>query len=154
MTAIEVLHAVEQAGGSVVLNGEHIKYAIPKPAAWLVVELRQQRDKIVPLLQQRTALPPMPPGVRLVRWAPKQPPLVLQQCSVVIDVDKFISSTLAQLQARLEGRDFLAGNWGQRDLIERLEQVGVEVEVNDDQSCPSTFEDNAGEMRKPVTDGW
>jgi hypothetical protein len=39
-------------------------------------------------------------------------------------------------------------------LIERLEQVGVEVEVNDDQSCPSTFEDNAGEMRKPVTDGW
>jgi hypothetical protein len=72
----------------------------------------------------------------------------------VIDVDKFISSTLAQLQARLEGRDFLAGNWGQRDLIERLEQVGVEVEVNDDQSCPSTFEDNAGEMRKPVTDGW
>lgn len=132
MTAIEVLQAVEKAGGSVVLNGEHIKYSIPKPAAWLVAELRQQRDKIVPLLQQRTALPPMPPGVRLVRWAPKQPPVVLQRCFIVIDVEKFISATLAQLRARLEGNDFLAGNWSERELVERLEQLGAEVEVERD----------------------
>jgi len=148
MTAIEVLYAVEKAGGSLALNRGQIKYTIPKPSAWLVAELRQQRDKIVALLQQRTALPPMPPGVRLVRWAPKQPPVVLQQWSVVIDVDKFISATLAQLRARLEGKDFLAGNWGQRDLIERLEQVGVEVEVNDDHGCHCTVEDNAGRDEK------
>ena len=133
MTAVEVLQAVEKAGGSLALNRGHIKYAIPRPATWLVSELRQRRGEIVVLLQQRTALPPMPPGVRLVRWAPKEPPVLLQQCSVVIDVEKFISATLAQLRARLEGRDFLAGNWRQRELIERLEQVGVEVEVNDDQ---------------------
>jgi hypothetical protein len=63
---------------------------------------------------------------------PKQPPVVLQQCSLVIDVEKFISATLAPLRARLEGKDFPAGNWQKRELIERLEQVGIEVEVNDD----------------------
>ena len=129
MTAVEVLHAVEKAGGALALDGSRIKYTIPKRATWLVPELRQQREEIVALLQRRTALPPMPNGVRLVRWAPKQPPVVLEQCSVVIDVDKFIFATLAQLRARLEGKDFLAGNWPLRELIERLEQVGIEVEM-------------------------
>jgi len=129
MTASEVLHAVEKAGGSLAVKGDQLNYTIPRKAAWLVSELRQQRDQIVALLKRRTALPPMPADVRLVRWAPKQPPVVLEQCSVVIDIDKFISATLAQLQARLEGKDFLAGNWPLRDLIERLEQVGVKVEV-------------------------
>ena len=129
MTAIEVLHALEEAGGSLALNGGRIKYTIPKRAVWLVPELRQQREKIVELLQRRTAFPSMPAGARLVRWAPKQPPVLLERCSVVIDVDKFIFATLTQLRARLEGKDYLAGNWPLRELIERLELVGVEVEV-------------------------
>lgn len=129
MTAIEVLHAVEKAGGSLALSGVQIKYKIPKPVAWLVPELRRQREKIVELLRRRTELPPMPAGVRLVRWAPKQPPVILEHCSIVIDVDRFISSTLAQLQARLEAKDFLSGHWPRRELVERLEQMGVEVEV-------------------------
>ena len=72
----------------------------------------------------------MPAGVGLVRWAPKKPPVVLEHRSVVIDVDKFIFTTLAQLQSRLEGKDWLAGNWSVRDLVERLEQVGIKVEVD------------------------
>jgi hypothetical protein len=151
MTAIEVLRAVEKAGGSLALNRGRIKYSIPRPATWLVSELRQQRGEIVALLQQRTASLSMPPGVRLVRWAPKEPPVLLHQCSVVIDVEKFISATLAQLWARLEGKDFLAGNWPQRELIERLEQVGVEVEVNDDHACHRTFDDSPG-VRKTAID--
>ena len=47
----------------------------------------------------------------------------------MIDVDKFIFTTLMELQARLEGKDWLAGNWSIRDLTERLEQVGVKVEA-------------------------
>jgi hypothetical protein len=147
MTAMEVVHAVEKAGGSLALNRGQIKYTIPKPAAWLVAELQQQRGEVVALLQGRSAPQAMPPGVRLVRWAPKQPPVVLQHCSVVIDVDKFISSTLAQLQARLGGKDFLAGNRPTRELIERLEQVGVEVEVNDDHGRYH-IEDRAVERRQ------
>lgn len=151
MTAVEVLQAVEKAGGSLVLNRGQIKYAIPRPATWLVSELRQRRGEIVALLQQRTASLPMPPGVRLLRWAPKEPPVSLQQCSVVIDVERFISATLAQLRARLEGKDFVAGNWPQRELIERLEQVGVEVEVNDDHGRRRTSDDIA-QGRKTAMD--
>jgi hypothetical protein len=130
MTPIEMLDAVEKAGGSLVLNAGQIKYLLPKAAVWLVPKLRQRREEIIALLEGKPALPTMPPGVRLVRWHPKQPPLVLEQYSVVIDVEKFISSTLAQLRARLEGKDFAAGNWTLRELIERLEQAGVEVAVD------------------------
>jgi len=108
MTAIELVHAVEKAGGSLALKGEQIKYTIPKRAAWLVPELRQHREGIVTLLQRRKALPAMPAGVRLVRWSPKQPPIMLEQRSVVIDVDKFIFTTLMEIRARLEGKDWLA----------------------------------------------
>lgn len=148
MTAIEVLHAVEKAGGSVALNRGQIKYAIPKPAAWLVPELRRQRDEVVALLTQRTVPPAMPEGVRLVKWAPKEPPVILQQWSVVIELDKFISSTLAQLRARLEGKDFLAGNWTQRELIERLEQVGLEVEVDSTMANYSSLEEHSRDQNE------
>jgi len=36
MTAIELLHAVERVGGSLALNGNQIKYTVPRPAVWLV----------------------------------------------------------------------------------------------------------------------
>jgi hypothetical protein len=130
MTVTEVVSAVEEAGGALALNGSRIKYAIPKRAAWLVPELQQQREGIVALLQRRAALPPIPAGIRLVRWAPKQPPVVLEHCSVVNDVEKFARYTLEQLGHALEGRNWLAGNWSIRDLVERLEQVGVKVDVN------------------------
>jgi len=76
----------------------------------------------------------MPPGVRLLRWEPKNPPIAIVHMGIVGNVHKFISATLLQLQARLEGKDFLAGNWSLRELIERLEQVGVAVEIEGMQS--------------------
>ena len=45
------------------------------------------------------------------------------------DVDKFACATLAELGHALAGRNWLAGNWSIRTLIERLEQVGVVVEL-------------------------
>lgn len=72
----------------------------------------------------------MPAGVRLVRWEPKDPPVAIVRMGIVNDVDKFIGTTLRELRARLEGKDFLAGNWSLRELIERLEQVGVEIEID------------------------
>jgi hypothetical protein len=43
-----------------------------------------------------------------VRWSPKQPPIVLEHRSVVVDINKFIITTLSELRARLEGKDWLA----------------------------------------------
>ena len=129
MTAIEVLDALEKAGGSLVLNGGKIKYTIPKRVEWLVPEIRKQREEIVALLQKRMAYPPVPVAVRLVRWFPKRPPIVLEHYSVVTDVDKFACATLAELGHALAGRNWLAGNWSIRTLIDRLEQVGIVVEL-------------------------
>jgi hypothetical protein len=71
----------------------------------------------------------MPPGVRLLQWEAKDPPIAIVRMGIVSNVDKFIDATLRELRARLEGKDFLAGNWSLRELIERLEQVGVHVKM-------------------------
>jgi len=135
MTAIEVLHAVEKAGGSLALNGGQIKYTIPKGAAWLLHELKQNREELVGLLREGGTPPPMPPGVRLLKWDPKTPPVAIVRMGIVSNVDKFIGATVRQLRARLEGKDFLAGNWSLRELVDRLEQVGVAVEIETCAPC-------------------
>lgn len=143
MTAIEVLHAVEKAGGSLALNGGQIKYKIPKPALWLVPELKQHREELIELLKEEETPPPMPIGVRLIRWEPKNPPIAIVRIGIVSNVPKFVGATLLQLQARLQGKDFLAGNWSLRELVDRLEQVGVEVKVESTQSAGRSDERNS-----------
>ncbi|PYX53355.1 MAG: hypothetical protein DMG76_25850 [Acidobacteria bacterium] len=134
MTATEVLDAVERAGGSLALNGAQIKYTMPKEAAWLLHELKQNRKDLIELLRENGTPPPMPPGVRLLKWEPKTPPVAVVRMGIVSNVDKFIGATVRQLRARLEGKDFLAGNWSRRELVDRLEQVGVVVSVENAQS--------------------
>lgn len=73
--------------------------------------------------------PQMPPGVRLVDWKLEKPPVALTRCTVVADPAKFARRTLKELQAALAGRQWLGGNWSVRELVERLEQVGVLVEI-------------------------
>jgi hypothetical protein len=133
MTAIEVLHAVKEVGGSLSLNGDHLKYSIPQRAVWLLPNLRQRREALIELLRQRETHPAMPRGVRLVKWEPKNPPIAIVRMGIVNNTDKFIHATLRELRARLEGKDFLAGNWSLRELVDRLEQVGVLVTVESTQ---------------------
>jgi len=78
---------------------------------------------------QQAGPPAMPQGIRLLHWVPKDPPLAITTWSVVNDVPQFIRTTLAQLEAALQGKNWLAGNWSLRTLCERLEQAGVKVEV-------------------------
>jgi hypothetical protein len=130
VTAMQVVRAVEDVGGVLVLSRGRIKYSIPRSAAWLLREVTHKREEIIGLLTRRMPSLSLPRGVRLLRWFPQQPPVMLQESSVVIDVEKFVAATLAQLSARLEGKDCLAGNWALRTLIERLEQVGVVIEVD------------------------
>lgn len=72
----------------------------------------------------------MPDGITLLSWEPKQPPVALSTYSVVNDTGEFIESTLRQLDAALRGRCWAAGNRSVRDLIERLEQAGLRVELD------------------------
>src|ERR1700736_6417705 len=106
MTAIELLNAVENVGGSLVLNGGQIKYTIPKRATWLISELKQNREAVIGLLREGKTPPPMPPGVRLLKWDPKDPPVAIVHMGIVNNVDKFIGATVRQLRARLEGKNF------------------------------------------------
>jgi len=73
--------------------------------------------------------PPMPKGVTLLQWAPARPPVVLERWTVVNDVQRFIQVTMGQLEAAMAGKNWLAGNWSLRELVDRLEQVGVKVGV-------------------------
>jgi hypothetical protein len=73
--------------------------------------------------------PPMPDRVMLLSWELKLPPVTLSVFSVVNDTQRFVEGTLRQLDAALHGRCWGAGNRSVRDLCERLEQVGVRVEV-------------------------
>jgi hypothetical protein len=70
---------------------------------------------------------PMPKGVTLLRWAPERPPVAIERWAVVNDVPQFIQTTLRQLQAAMAGENWLAGNCSVRELVDRLEQVGVNV---------------------------
>jgi hypothetical protein len=73
--------------------------------------------------------PPMPEGVRLLAWAPERPPVAIETWAIVNDVPQFIRTALEQLRAAKAGENWLAGNWSVSELIDRLEQVGVTVEV-------------------------
>jgi hypothetical protein len=159
VTPSELIEAVEEAGGTLELHGERVRYQMPTAATHLLEELRGQREEVKALLLERRISAALPPGVRLVSWHPKEPPIVLTQSSVVNDPVKFIEGTLRQLRYALDARrncaycrrlrgepgprispsldevrehnrhSFLAGNWSIRDLVERLEQVGLLLEV-------------------------
>ena len=91
--------------------------------------LRANRTEVAEVLRRRGEIPAMAAGIGLLAWQPKPPPVAITTWAVVTDIPRFIRSTLKQLEAALRGDNWLAGNWSVRDLLERLEQVGVTVEV-------------------------
>ena len=73
----------------------------------------------------------MPPGVRLVKWKLKEPPVAIETCTVVTEPALFASTTLEQLRIVLPNPKRWVG-WGVFQLIERLAQVGVAVALEID----------------------
>jgi hypothetical protein len=151
MTAPELIQTIEAVGGILTLRGDRIHYELPEDAAPMLDVLRQYRDEVVRLLRRRkgpeggmshpdpytVALekaaqagpPPMPHGVTLLEWAPLSPPVAIESWAVVTDVPQFVQTTLVQLQAAMSGENWLAGNRSIGELVDRLEQVGVKVSV-------------------------
>lgn len=126
--AVELVERIESIGGVLILQGDCITYDLPPEID--VDELRAHRDEVVRVLQQRQEVPAMPPGITLISWDLKRPPVAIETCSVVINPASFAKSTLLQLRAALAGKHWAAGHWTTAELIERLRQVGVEVEID------------------------
>jgi len=71
--------------------------------------------------------PAMHPGVTLIAWNPKHPPVGISYCTVVNDVEGFIADTLTQLGELLDSKPMPETTRRLRDLVDALEQCGVIV---------------------------
>jgi hypothetical protein len=108
----------------------------PRPAASACLAAKprnmgpeEQRSEVVAYLKAPSAFPPMPEGVRLVRWEPMAAPVRLDVCSVVFDVPKFIESELRALDSRLNNPWTIHGGFTVAQMLDRLAQAGVEAEL-------------------------
>jgi hypothetical protein len=129
MRAAEIIAAVESVGGALALNGSRIHYDLPEQAEPLLDQIRASRDEVYQLLTGQRQVTNAPAPVRIPTWDLLPAPVAITNFSVVKEVDRFARSTLKQLRHALAGRNWLAGNWGVRDLVERLEKVGVKVRI-------------------------
>lgn len=125
----ELIQAVESIGGRFMVDGDRLGIAPATAAASLMDELRRHKAELLAELLARR--PAMPAGVRLISWQPKTAPVRMSPYSTVTDVDRFIRSTLVQLQAALDGQTWQSGNWGLSGLLERLAAVGCVVALDD-----------------------
>lgn len=126
--ALSLIRAVEAKGGRITVDGSWLVIDPREAGEPIADELLRHKAEIIALLQ---VLPPMPTGVRLVRWEPKTPPVQLPSGSTVVEVELFARSTLRQLDAQLQGKTWLAGNWDLSALLARLEAVGCFVALED-----------------------
>ena len=73
--------------------------------------------------------PRLPSGVRLVRYEPRTPPVVIQLVSVVTDVDKFIRHYLEELDARLHHPVQIRGAGSVFEILSKLAEAGLELAI-------------------------
>ena len=81
----------------------------------------------IPSVSKVSKAPPMPEGIRLIRWEPKSAPVAIDVCSVVVDVPKFIESELRALDSRLNNPRTIHGGFTVPQMLDRLAQVGLVV---------------------------
>lgn len=126
-------------GGSFELEGDQVMVEFPeelresiRPA---LDKLRPRKDEVRQLLYKYSLgipaaarCPPLPPDVRLKRYAPKSPPVLVQPWSVVTDVEKFIRASLRDLEWRLSHPQGYAAH-PLYEILQRLAEVGVELEL-------------------------
>jgi hypothetical protein len=132
------LGEIEAAGIALRLDGERVRILFPEPRqreelAGQVAFLRTHRDEVAEFLRKRVAIPRMPPGIRLLKWHPKEPPVAIETCAVVTEPTLFARTTLEQLRIALANPKRWVG-WSVSQLIERLAQVGVIVALEVDKS--------------------
>ncbi len=127
-SAEQVIERIEVAGGELTVCGDRIRCRLPEDAAHLLDDLKAHKTEVIVCLKQRT-IPPMPDGVLLVRWEPKPAPVILTRTAVVNDVGRFIADTLMQLGKALRSKQGPTVQREMRELVDRLEQCGVIVQI-------------------------
>jgi hypothetical protein len=128
--AESVVERIAGVGGVLAVNGERIRVRLPEDAAHLLDELRAYKNEVLSLLRKREEIPAMPPGVRLLHWEPNPAPVILTHYAVVTDVERFISMTLLELKAALAGKPWQSGHRSVRELVDRLAQCGIILQVS------------------------
>jgi len=128
---VEVVAEVEAAGAALRLEGNKVRVRYRgaqqrNRLAQQISFLRAHRGEVADLLRARATVPSMPPGVRLLAWNPKQPPVFIEACSIVVETNLFARTTLAQLGAAIANPERRVG-WTVPQLVDRLAQVGVAV---------------------------
>jgi hypothetical protein len=133
----ETVGLIEVAGAEFRLDGEKVRVWYPdkerrEELAAQVNLLRDHRAEVAAFLKTRSVIPSMPPGILLVSWNLKEPPIAIEYHAVVTDPAKFARATLGELRQRLANPKRKYG-WTVPQLIGRLAQVGVTValESND-----------------------
>jgi len=126
--AEQVIESVRAAGGTLTINGQRIWCRLPQGATHLLDELRRCRNDVEMALRSRETTPPMPPGVLLLEWRLKEPPVAIETFAVVTDPALFAATTVEQLRVALSNPKCWVG-WSVPQLIERLAQVGVTVKL-------------------------
>jgi len=105
-------------------------YDLAGDAAPLVPELVARCEEIRRFLQDRAAVPSIPPKLRLLSWKLKPPPVMVETVSVVSDPANFAAETLKQLAVAVADPawDSIIPH-----LLDRLAQVGVALALTDRQ---------------------
>jgi hypothetical protein len=134
--APKIVSHFESLGGCLALDEDGgIRYRAPKGSAevrTLLEMARAERQAILDFLRNRATVPAMPPGLRLVEWNLKEPPVAIETCAVVVNAHLFAKTTLAQLGTALANPNRWIG-WSVPQLIDRLAQVGVRVGIESEE---------------------
>lgn len=147
MSVAEVVSKVESAGVAFRLDGDRVRVWYPdndrrQELAAQIAFLREQRAEVAAYLKARSAIPPMPEGVRLIRWEPKSAPVAIDVCSVVVDVPKFIEGELRALDSRMNKPWAIHGGFTVPQMLDRLAQAGLEVELEPKGEASTTKSQN------------
>ena len=65
-----------------------------------------------------------------MKYEPKTAPIHIAGAGEILDVEKFIATTLKELDARFRGDSWGAHNWTVETLVSRLAAVGVQVSID------------------------
>jgi hypothetical protein len=131
MSVVDVVGEVEAAGVALRLCGDKVRVGFPDvqrrhELAEQVAFLRAHREEVTGFLRERATVPEMPPGIRLLAWNLKEPPIAIESCAVVVNPTLFAKTSLVQLGNALANPACWFG-WSVPQLIDRLSQVGVVV---------------------------
>ena len=133
MNLAEVVNQMEAVGAAFRLDGVRVRVWYPgqqqrEDLVRHIAFLRAHKEDATRFLAARAVIPAMPPGVRLIAWQLKEPPVAIETCAVVTNSALFARTTLEQLRRVLAQPKHWVG-WSVPQLLDRLAQVGVIVSL-------------------------